>query len=72
MEIVKKTNLPILLIHGEADNFVPCDMSREIAKANPAQVTLVTIPDARHGLCYITNPARYEEAVEEFVKRVLA
>ena len=68
---VKNTPVPILLIHGEADNFVPCDMSREIKKANPDRVTLVTIPDAGHGLCYMTNPPRYEEAVNHFVKKVL-
>ena len=71
IEAVKYTKLPILLIHGEADNFVPCDMSREMAKANPSMVTLVTIPDARHGLCYMVNPARYEEAVESFMQKVL-
>lgn len=68
---VKNTTLPVLLIHGEADNFVPCDMSREMANTNPNQVTLVTIPDAGHGLCYMTDPKTYEEAVETFTKRVL-
>lgn len=68
---VKNTKLPILLIHGEADHFVPCDMSREIKKANPNQVTLVTIPDAGHGLCYIADPKSYETAMMEFFERVL-
>lgn len=68
---VKNTKLPILLIHGEADTFVPCEMSREIKKANPDQVTLVTIPDAGHGLCYMTDPKCYEEALMEFMEKVL-
>lgn len=69
---VKNTNLPILIIHGEADTFVPCDMSREIQKANPAKVTLVTIPDAGHGLCYMTDAKKYEEAMMDFIRKVLA
>ena len=68
---VAKTKLPILLIHGEADTFVPCDMSRAMKAANPEQITLVTIPDAGHGLAYMTNPKRYEAAVKEFVQKVL-
>lgn len=68
---VAKTTLPILLIHGVADHFVPCDMSREIKKANPDLVTLVTVPDAGHGLCYMTNPTIYESAMMEFINSIL-
>ncbi|MBQ8280082.1 MAG: alpha/beta hydrolase [Roseburia sp.] len=68
---VKNTKLPILLIHGEADAFVPCDMSREIYAANPDMITLVTIPEAGHGLCYMTDPKCYENAMIEFIEKVL-
>ena len=68
---VKNTTLPILIIHGEADTFVPCDMSRDIKNANPSQVTLVTVPDAGHGLCYMTAPDIYENTMQEFFKKVL-
>lgn len=68
---VRNSDIPILLIHGEADYFVPCDMSREIYRANPSRVTLVTIPDAGHGLCYMIAPNRYEEVVMEFLQKVV-
>ncbi|MBO5209601.1 MAG: alpha/beta hydrolase [Lachnospiraceae bacterium] len=68
---VSKTNLPILLIHGEADNFVPCDMSREIHAVAASHSSLITIPDAGHGLCYMVAPEKYEEAVIEFLNKVL-
>ena len=68
---VKNTPVPILIIHGTGDKFVPCDMSREIREANPDMITLVTIPDAGHGLCYMTEPAIYEEAMQEFFKKIL-
>ena len=66
-----QSKIPILLIHGEDDRFVPCDMSREIYRSNPARITLVTIPDAGHGLCYMTDPKRYEEAIIQFMNRIL-
>lgn len=65
---VKNTPVPILIIHGEDDNFVPCDMSREIRDANPDMITLVTIPEAGHGLCYMTDPKSYETAMLGFFK----
>ena len=47
---VKATKIPILIIHGNADNFVPLYMSRDIRDANPDKVTLVEIEGAPHGL----------------------
>lgn len=66
---VSNTAIPILLIHGEADHFVPCSMSLEIAQCCTAPVTLHTFPDAGHGLCYITDPVRYERIVYEFMSK---
>ena len=68
---VKHTKLPILIIHGEADHFVPCDMSREIQKANPDMVTLVTIAHAGHGLCYMADAKKYEESMLAFINKIL-
>ena len=68
---VKNTPVPILILHGTGDRFVPCDMSREIHAANPEMITLVTIPEAGHGLCYMTEPEMYEDAMQEFFKKIL-
>ena len=69
MEAVKHTRVPILLIHGEEDRFVPLEMSRDIAAANPELVRLVTFPGAGHGLCYLTDTERYRREVSEFCLR---
>ena len=68
---VKNTPVPILILHGTGDRFVPCDMSHEIHATNPEMITLVTIPDAGHGLCYMTEPKMYEDAMQEFFKKIL-
>jgi fermentation-respiration switch protein FrsA (DUF1100 family) len=70
-EAVKHTPVPILLIHGEADGFVPCDMSRKIAASNPGMIEFHTFPGADHGMSYIADPARYEQIVSDFTCRVL-
>ena len=64
---VGNTRLPILLIHGEADGFVPCQMSREIKEACRGPVTLETFPGAGHGVSYLRDPERYGAAVKRFL-----
>ena len=71
-EAVKHARVPILLLHGEADGFVPCDMGREIAAANPALVELHTFPGAEHGMSYLADTPRYTALVNEFCERVLS
>ena len=68
-EAVRHTRIPILLIHGEEDRFVPLEMSREIAAANPERVTLITFPGAGHGLSYLEDTERYRRAVTEFCRQ---
>lgn len=68
---VTNTKIPILIIHGEDDRFVPCDMSRAIQKACSEMITLETVPAAGHGLCYMIAPKRYEEVTVNFLAKVL-
>ena len=72
MSAVKSTNVPILLIHGEEDDFVPCDMSRRIAAENPERVELHTFPGAGHGLSYLVDTERYTELVRSFCERIFS
>jgi len=67
---VRKSQVPVLLIHGEADHFVPCEMSLEIAANCASRVEVATFPDAGHGLCYMTDPIRYETVVCNFLRTI--
>ena len=62
----EKTNVPILIIHGEADTFVPPEMSKEIEDANPKMVQRHTFPGANHGTSYLHDPERYIKLVDDF------
>lgn len=63
-------SIPILLIHGEDDRFVPCEMSRLIARNCSDNCQLHTFPGAGHGLCYTTNPGRYESICYRFLATI--
>ena len=59
----------ILLIHGEADTFVPCKMSQDIAD-NDKNIDIVTFPNADHGLSFVVDQKRYEKIVNKFVNHI--
>lgn len=69
-DAVSKTKIPILIIHGEDDDFVPCSMSREIYDSCASDKTLVTIPKASHGISYIIDRPLYENKVSEFLNKI--
>ena len=69
-DAVRHAKVPILLLHGEDDRLVPCEMSMEIAANCASRVEVATFPDAGHGLCYLTDPVRYEEVVSAFLRSV--
>lgn len=66
VEALKKCKVPVIFYHGEADAFVPCDMSRACFNACASRKKLVTIPGAGHGLSYAVEPDRYVETLKEF------
>lgn len=69
-EAVTQARIPILLIHGESDDFVPYQMSLDIAAYCASRVDVATFPGAGHGLSYMTDPLRYEMIVCHFLQSI--
>ena len=70
-DAVKKARIPILLVHGEEDHFVPCDMSREIAANCASKIKFITVPNAAHGLSYIIDSEGYTAEAVKFINEQL-
>lgn len=68
---VKKTKLPILLIHGDDDRFVPYAISCSIHAAAPETIEFHTVPGAGHALNFATDPEEYRRIVREFLEKHL-
>ncbi len=64
--------IPIMIIHGEGDSFVPCDMSRKIYArlSDDPLCSLNTFADAEHGISYLHDTERYISLVREFCTRL--
>mgnify|MGYP002515176145 CR=1 FL=1 len=68
VEALKSCKVPVLLFHGEDDDFVPCSMSHENFAACASRKKLVTVPGAGHGLSYPVDPERYLKEAGDFFR----
>ena len=68
-EALAKCKVPVLLIHGEADNLVPCQMSRDNYEACVSEKELFTVPEAEHGMSYLLAPEEYLKRVKGFLQK---
>ena len=66
---VKKSNTPTLLIHGDADDFVPVTMEPEIYKAIPGGKDQLIIKGAGHTKSRYREPETYYKKVYEFIDK---
>ena len=65
------SRVPVLFLHGEADDFVPCQMTLDNYAACTAPKRLVTFPGASHAICCYADPERYRREVTQFLAEYL-
>ncbi|MEG2014875.1 MAG: alpha/beta hydrolase, partial [Clostridia bacterium] len=71
IESVKKSDTPILFIHGDADDFIPCKMSEDMYTASRnKQSQLLKVKNAYHAGSYKTDKQLYINTVKEFVEKI--
>ena len=63
---VQNCTRPVIFYHGDGDDFVPWEMSRDNHAACPARKKLVIIPGAGHGLSFPADQERYVAELREF------
>ena len=73
LESVSHTNIPILIIHGDDDRYVPCEMAYRIyeACASPKKELLI-IPGAPHAAAYMVDEKTYTDTANRFISECLA
>ncbi len=58
---LKHNKLPILFVHGLADDFVPCDMTRRSFEAAAGEKHLLLVEGAGHGVSFLHAKEKYHE-----------
>lgn len=71
VDAVRRARVPIMIMHGEGDTFVPFSMCREIYDACASEKRLLTVPKANHGLSYFYETERYTREVGDFKRACL-
>lgn len=69
VKAVQNAKIPIAVIHGTSDLYVPCEMSRAIREANPRMVELTEVEGAPHGLSFLVDFQKYEACFQRFMDR---
>ncbi|MBR3704196.1 MAG: alpha/beta hydrolase [Oscillospiraceae bacterium] len=66
------STIPLLLLHGAEDDFVPTYMSEENFKASAARIKRkLIVPGAGHGMSYLVDQKRCQQELRDFVDMVL-
>lgn len=71
VEALKNAKVPVLIIHGDDDRFVPSKMSRDNYDACASAKEILIVPGAGHGLSYCVDAKAYEKAVQNFIENVM-
>lgn len=71
VESLKHCKIPVLLIHGEGDDYVPSWMSVTCHEVCASDCELLLVPGFGHGMSYCHGPKEYEAAMDRFFEKTL-
>lgn len=71
LEQVKKTEVPILYISGEADTFVPTEMTNELYENTKSISEIATYPGANHGESIVLYREDYLQTITTFIEKYM-
>ncbi len=62
-----RTDIPIIFVHGIADDFVPSYMTERNFDACASQKTMILVKNAIHGYSFLVDEIRVKAALEKFI-----
>ena len=68
---LKNAKLPVMLVHGAADNFVPCYMTQQAFDACNGEKELLLVDDAGHGVSFLKDKENYTKRIIAFLEKHL-
>ena len=60
---IRRVRAPVLLVHGDRDNFIPIEEARRIRDANPSHVWMWEVAGAGHVTAATLDPGEYQRRV---------
>ena len=71
-QAVENTNIPILIVHGNDDRYVPYYMGKEVFEACKSQnKKFLTVDGAGHVISFFKDMELYTKTVNEFIENIM-
>src|SRR5699024_2750929 len=71
LDQVTKATVPILLIHGQEDTFVPTHLTEKLYDEIASEAYLYLYDDAGHGEAFVLHEDLYLDRLEQFLKKYI-
>jgi len=68
-KILRNSKLPVFMVHGTSDGFVPCQMTQEGYAACTGPKELLLVEGADHGISFLIDRERYTERIVNFLEK---
>ena len=68
VKIMPHNRLPIIMVHGKKDDFVPCYMTERAYNVCSGDKKLLLVDDAGHGVSFLYAKKKYTDLVIEFLE----
>ena len=69
LDAMKEGRLPVLFLHGRADDIVPCYMTEQNYAACTSEKDVMYVDEAGHGLCYLMKTEECQAKLAAFVQK---
>ena len=70
-KVLANAKLPVLMIHGTEDDFVPCEMTQQGYDTCTGEKQLLLVEGAGHGVSFLVDREAYVRGVLQFLERYL-
>ena len=70
-KVLANAKMPVLMIHGMADDFVPCDMTQQGFDACIGKKEILLVAEAGHGTSFLSNKEVYTKTIIAFLEQYL-
>ncbi len=67
IDCIKNSNIPLLIIHGKEDDFVPTINSKLIYDAYKSKKEILIVKNANHGTSYLVDSDKYIKTIKKFL-----
>lgn len=71
LRVLQRSRLPVLLVHGTKDGFVPCEMTKCAYSICNSPKEILLVDGADHGTSFLVAPEKYANTVDTFINNYI-